>query len=191
MPKASIDILTGMLRRSDRCLEWGAGHSTAWFVRRTASVLSIEHDPEWYERVRLEVAAVGGDPASVRLVSAEVSGDPAAAPYVRVVDEFAETGIDVCLVDAEHRPECMLAVIPRLNVGGLLVLDDSQLFLDRTAVADAVQSHNGHRPQSGQLIHGGLTPQWDEVAGMLQDWRVVWCSDGASDAAIWIKPSSA
>jgi predicted O-methyltransferase YrrM len=181
MPRQAVDVLAGMLRPGDHCLEWGSGHSTAWLVGRTASVISVEHDSAWLERVRREVKAVGGDPESVRFMSIDVSGDPAESPYVRIVDEFEQTGIDVCYVDDEHRPACMLAAIPKLNSGGLLILDDAQLFLDRHVVAGSRDLRNDR----GSTGKGALTPEWQEVASALRDWRVIWC---ASDAAIWIKP---
>jgi hypothetical protein len=116
-------------------------------------------------------------------MSAEVSEDPATSPYVRVVDEFEQSGIDVCYVDDEHRPACMREAIPRINSGGLLILDDSQLFLDRAALLNNDRNGNGDSPHNG-----GLTAEWGEIAALLRDWRMIWSSDGASDAAIWIKP---
>jgi len=45
----------GLLRPSDRMLEWGSGRSTAWLSARVQSIQSIEHDREWYERVRTQL----------------------------------------------------------------------------------------------------------------------------------------
>jgi hypothetical protein len=55
-------------------LEWGSGHSTLWWASRAATVLSIEHDQSWYDRVRrdlkhmttVELRLVRDDEAYVR-----------------------------------------------------------------------------------------------------------------------------
>jgi predicted O-methyltransferase YrrM len=32
--------------------EWGSGRSTVWFARWVRRLISVEHDPLWYEQVR-------------------------------------------------------------------------------------------------------------------------------------------
>src|SRR5215469_10117309 len=46
----AITILSTVLRKSDRGLEYGCGRSTLWFAKRTASLISLENSWEWYQR---------------------------------------------------------------------------------------------------------------------------------------------
>jgi predicted O-methyltransferase YrrM len=177
MPRRANEILEGMLRPTDRCLEWGSGDSTTWLRARCASILSVEHDPTWYQRVRGELAQQGYDPDSVRLLSMEPGYRPEETPYVRAVDAFGEDEVDVCFVDGEHRPTCIFEVIPKLTSGGLLVVDDVHGYLDHP-------SHCVHS-REGQ---GHLGESWGNVLARLAGWRMIWTGDGYSDAAIWIKP---
>jgi predicted O-methyltransferase YrrM len=177
LPKALIELLPDLLLNTDRCLEWGSGSSTAWLGTRVASILSIEHDPLWLERTRAELGAEGLDPASVRLLSTEPREDPSNSPYVRVVDEFGEGELNVCLVDGEHRASCIVAALPRLASGALLILDDAHGFLD----------HRTSSPHSRQG-RGPLNADWGRFADQVRGWRHMWISDGYSDAAVWIKP---
>lgn len=177
MPEQAVELLADLLKPSDRCLEWGSGDSTTWLRRRSRSVVSIEHDPAWFERVRGQLAAQGLDPGSVRLLATEPEQQATVSPYVRVVDEFADGEIDICVVDGEHRAACALAAVPKLSSGGLMVIDDAQGFLDHRS--SSLHSRWGKGP---------LSADWGRFAELVSPWRLIWVGDGFSDAAIWIKP---
>lgn len=177
MPHRTIELLDEMLLATDRCLEWGSGASTTWFAQRCASILSVEHDPAWYGRVRDELTRHGKDPDSVRLLSPEPTDRPSESPYVRAVDAFAQGELDVCFVDAEHRAACALEAMPKLRSGGLLILDDVQNYVD----------HPSRCPYSRDGL-GPLNAQWRTVTERLADWRLIWTTDRYSDCAVWVKP---
>ena len=171
--------LEGLLRSSDTCLEWGSGRSTVWLASRVGQLRSVEHDPDWYERVRALLAERGGDLNSVQLLDAASDNGPHTTPYVRVIDEFAEGELDVCIVDGEHRAACAVAAVPKLTAGGLLVVDDVNWFLD----------HPTHAPRS-RFGKGPLDDGWRQFESLVADWRCVWTTDGTIDTAIWIKPGN-
>lgn len=173
----AIELLPDLLKRSDRCLEWGSGKSTAWLSEKVGSIVSVEHDPAWFERVQLQLQQHGFDRESVRLLSIEPQDQPSATPYVRVIDEFGAGEIDVCFMDGEHRSVCTLEVLPKLASGGLFILDDAQAYLD----------HPSTSPHS-RYGQGPLDADWARIGELLGSWRLVWTSDGYSDTAIWIKP---
>jgi predicted O-methyltransferase YrrM len=177
IPRATVELLPGLLRSTDQCLEWGSGSSTAWLSRRVGHVVSVEHDPVWFQRVRAELASPDGDNGSLRLLSIDPDDQPGASPYVRVVDEFDDGELDMCFVDGEHRAACILAVIPKLSSGGVLMLDDAQCYLD----------HPTSSPHS-RYGKGPLDDEWKQFAEIAGTWRLIWTGDGYSDAAIWIKP---
>ncbi len=47
----AVDLLTTWLRPSDVVVEFGSGRSTLWLAERAGSVISVEHDVAWAERV--------------------------------------------------------------------------------------------------------------------------------------------
>lgn len=177
LTRSSIRLLDDLLRSSDRVIEWGSGTSTAWVGARVSRLLSVEHDPAWFERVggQLRGAGVGG--TEVRLLGNEPSHDPEASPYVRVVEKFADGSLDVALIDGEHRSACALRVLPKLAAGGILVLDDAHHFLD----------HPSPSPHA-RRGRGPLDSDWDRFANAVSDWRLIWTSDGFSDTALYLKP---
>ena len=54
----AVQFLDGWLEKTDRMLEYGAGHSTAWFARRVAGIVSVESDPDWYSVAGAETSSL-------------------------------------------------------------------------------------------------------------------------------------
>jgi predicted O-methyltransferase YrrM len=176
-PMDAVAHLDGLLLSTDTCLEWGSGRSTVWLSSRTRRVYSIEHDREWFARVRTLLAAKGVDADSVRLLDAGPEPHADSSPYVRAIDELGDGAVDVCIVDGEQRDDCALAAIPKLTSGGLLLVDDIHWFLDHPTFAP--HSRRGRGPAN---------EKWRRFGELVADWRCVWTTDGVTDTAIWIKP---
>lgn len=138
---SAIRFLERYLRADMNVCEFGAGGSTRFFSRRCRSVLSIEHDARWIERVRQVLDADGA--ANVQLRH---------APFARSdrVD-FRRSGFfsfpigdryDVILVDLLDdefllRPECFRFAEENLVApGGIIILDDAWRY---------PEIHSGHR----------------------------------------------
>lgn len=177
LTRQSISLLRDLLKPSDRCLEWGSGTSTAWFAHRVGTLVSVEHDPAWLKRVQDELTR-RRESADVRLLSTSPQQPDGTPPYVSVIDEFDDGGLDVCFVDGELRAECVLAAIPKLTIGGLLTVDDAHGVLDHPTASPHARAGRGP-----------VSPQWAQIAELVRDWRLMWTSDGYSDTAIWIKPA--
>jgi predicted O-methyltransferase YrrM len=177
LTREAIGMLTDLIRRDDRILEWGAGTSTAWLAARADRVLSIEHDPTWFARVSADLTRAGLSHSEVRLLSNQPAHEPSASPYVRVVDDFGEGELGLAFVDGEHRSACALAVLPKLASGGVLVLDDAHSYLGYPS-----PSPHSRRGQ------GPADHEWAKFATAVEDWRFIWTSDGFSDTAFYFKP---
>jgi|GEM_PF-749684 predicted O-methyltransferase YrrM len=101
-----------------RVLEFGSGGSTIWFSTYTSNLVSIEHDPKWYEKVKTELKS---DPAFNSVDLKFLS-----KPYYSVCDEFPDEYFDLILVDGRNRVRCAENSIRILKKGGILMLDDAQ-----------------------------------------------------------------
>lgn len=121
--------------RPDMCtLEFGSGRSTAWFAARCASVTSVEHDADWFQRVSRNLATFA---ASAEIVFVPMDPDtengvlyerPNLPAYVAVVDRFPDESLDLIVVDGQYRISCAVAAQRKLRPGGLLLVDDEQTF---------------------------------------------------------------
>lgn len=175
----SIRLLSGMLRPTDRALEWGSGRSTRWFADRVAKLTSVESDPAWFSRVKDTL--VGR--SNVHYLFKECPGgdapEPLAEEYAGVADAFADESLDFVLVDGQVRDRCAWKALPKIKPGGLLVIDNINWFLPS-------QSRS---PSSAKSFDSAT--KWREIAPVLETWRCIWTSSGVTDTAIWIKPARA
>ncbi len=135
-------LLARHLTPASRVLEFGSGMSTLWFAGRAGAIVSVEHHPEWYAKVKGMLPQ--GPAIDYRLAS-----DPAA--YCAVADE---AGFDLVLVDGRFRDQCVAVGLKVLRPGGILYLDNSDHALD---------DYDGDVPRAVALI---------EAAARQNDWRL-------------------
>jgi len=103
---------------SDKAVfEYGCGHSTLFWARRAARVVSVEHNRDWFERVRSAL------PATATLLY-EADSDAYAAVIGRFRDGFDVIVIDG-LVKGRTRLKCARAAVASLRAGGMIILDNS------------------------------------------------------------------
>ena len=183
LAKRLVRILEARLEPTNRGLEWGAGRSTIWFAKRVAHLVSIEHDEWWAETVRKRIGVEGiGDRVTLHCLpygESEQGELSAASPYVCVVDGLAPESLDFCLVDGACRDHCALAILPKLKVGGMLIIDDIQRYFPRSAKSRA--------PCARGLEDGFASESWEDVARIISEWPCTWTTNGVRDTALWTK----
>lgn len=173
----AVRLLDQMLRKSDAGLEWGSGRSTVWFAQRLGRLTSVEDNAEWHHRVTAQLAAAGVNNVSYQMLSS-TGDEPAGTPYVRVVDEIEDESLGFALVDGSLREHCAHAVLPKIEPGGLLVIDNSHWYLDHPTSAPASRYGKGDE-----------NPEWKRLSARLAEWRQINTSNGVSDTTVWIKPA--
>jgi SAM-dependent methyltransferase len=147
IPYAAVNFLVERLRPDLTVLEFGAGHSTLFFMGRVARVLSIEHQKSWVDWVRARAAA------NVTVVEADgASPDAYLAPL-----RDGSSGFDFVFVDGVHRTEAFAEALGLLTPRGVIVLDDSQRPAYAPAFAAAAEAglrhlhFEGHKAASVNL----------------------------------------
>lgn len=152
--QGAIRFCSDNLTPQDVALEWGSGRSTLWYAQRLKALTSVEHDEQWYEKISAQIANLRVQNVSYlfrplhhpALITIPLS-ERFATPYVRVTESFDEESLDFVAIDGHYREACILAVIPKLKTGGLLLLDNSNwLPLSEWGIPSAWrivhQSHN-------------------------------------------------
>lgn len=140
--------LSSHLNPSMRVFEYGSGGSTVFLARRVKEVISVEHDPRWHAKVRAVLVEeqltncelllqeparqLPDDPlhVSVRPEYANMSFET----YVRKIDRYPDESFDLVLVDGHARTACLLHAVPKVRVGGYLVLDNSSEYRETTGI---------------------------------------------------------
>ncbi len=128
--QGAVRFCEGRLTGDMRGLEWGSGRSTLWFARRLGHLTSIEYDEAWYGRIRDRLTEFRN--VDYRYVPVDHPLHEATRPhydplprYVAVAGELADGSLDFVVVDGHYRQACILAVLPKLRAGGLLLVDNT------------------------------------------------------------------
>lgn len=95
--------------------EFGSGNSTLWWSKRVASVMSCEHDPEWFGQME------GKFPPNVtyrlhRLTDAD--------DYIGGA-KVTEGPYDCIVIDGRERTQCAKRALSALSANGIFVWDNS------------------------------------------------------------------
>jgi len=111
-----IDFISGRLKRELSIFEFGSGNSTLFFAERVKTVTTVEHNAEWYNKLKEKL------PGNVELV---LSKSDSKEDYLNDLKK-SNNNYDIIFIDGIHRVECCFTAINHLTVGGVIILDDSE-----------------------------------------------------------------
>jgi len=111
-----IDFITERLNKEFNVFEFGSGNSTLFFSERVKKVSSVEHNSEWYNKLKSKM------PANSNLI---LSKSDSSDDYVAVL-KHSNNKFDLIIVDGIHRNECCYEAANRLTEKGVIILDDSE-----------------------------------------------------------------
>jgi predicted O-methyltransferase YrrM len=121
--RAMLDVIARLVGPGSRTLETGAGYSTVIFAARGCDHICIQPDPDQAESIRRFCSEQGVSTDQIRFI---LEGSERALPALDVAD------LDLVLIDGRHGfPAPMIDwayTAPMLRVGGLLIVDDTQLW---------------------------------------------------------------
>ena len=149
----AIDYLNTLPLQSKIVFEWGSGGSTLFWLNKGANVVSIEHDRQWYDKMKLILPKTANidykliEPEAVH--KAELYSTDASDPngyissnskewmyknYVSIIDQFENDYFDIILIDGRARPSCIKHAVKKIKEGGILILDNSDrdYYLSKT-----------------------------------------------------------
>lgn len=180
-PKA-IKYLDFWIKSDHIAVEFGSGRSTLWFAQRVGHLTSIEHDQEWYSKVRKMIDDQGLENVNLILASeiSPTSENIYESDYLKTAVDLPENQFDLALVDGKHRSQCSNILINKLRSGGLLVIDNANLYLPCES----------NSPNSRSINDGPASREWEIFWNSIKDWERVWTSNGVSDTALFFKPNS-
>lgn len=174
----SREFLEKRLKPTDRGLEFGAGGTTSFFAPRVEHLYSVEGFDHWHEPLVKRLAEQGIDNVSLTLASADELGyesDAHRDAYVNAHPELAPESLDFVFVDGEYRDDCVLRALGLLKSGGLLIIDNAEIYLPSTT-------------RSPWKMPAPATPGWEKFLEETKDWGTLWTTNGVWDTAFWFKP---
>jgi hypothetical protein len=165
-------FLLNWLKKSNIGFEWGSGRSTIWFARRVKYLISVEHEPFWYERVKEKLTKYNLNNCCLVLATSKKD-------YIGAIDKFNNDSFDFVLVDGLYRDDCTLKAMDKVKAGGILIIDNINRYVPS----------NSRSPCSRTTCDGFATYKWKLVFKRLKEWYSLWTSNSVTDTAIFIKPS--
>ncbi len=112
----SLRFLEPRIRPDMKVFEYGSGNSTLWWSRRVASVISCEHDKEWYAGFCPRV------PENTTYLLRRAKGGCTA--YAEEIGNYANL-FDIVVIEGRDRINCIRNGIGALRRGGVVVWDNS------------------------------------------------------------------
>jgi hypothetical protein len=171
LTSSAVSILSTYLKNSDIGLEWGSGRSTVWFAARIKYLVSVEDNPEWYQRVKEKLDYLKFNNTEYLFANDRES-------YIGAADQFQENSLDFVLVDGrDYRSTCAVKAVSKVRTGGIIAVDNANWFLPSSS----------HSPNSRTYETGPASDEWQHFLELVNDWRRIWTSNGVSDTALFIK----
>lgn len=151
--------------------EWGAGKSTIWFARKNYSVISVENSEKWFNIISKKLEEKNIKNASIILRN----DNPKV--YVDEIKKHPDNFFDSIVIDGIERANCAIQAIPKLKLGGVLIIDDIHRYLSiKSNVPYSIFNHNIPEDES-----------WISFKKQILNWKQIITSDGVRDTAIFIK----
>lgn len=143
----SIDFLQKRISKQMIAFEYGSGRSTLFWSERIKQVISVEHDREWYEKMKIELDKRNIANVTYFLIEPEhddrfthksshnpndyISDDQAYVnmnfeTYAKKINSFPSNYFDIIVIDGRARPSCIKDSIPKIRKNGYLIIDNTE-----------------------------------------------------------------
>jgi predicted O-methyltransferase YrrM len=143
----AIDFITKNTHKTDKVFEYGGGGSTLYFLSQVSEVVTVEHDREWFHLLQNNIDPADAPRWNGQLILPENSVDTTNLDKSQPTDYFSEDPkfrnntfksystficqfkdefFDLVLIDGRARTSCLFHAIPKVKIGGFLVLDNSE-----------------------------------------------------------------
>ena len=77
-----------------------------------------------------------------------------------------------------YRDVCANMVLDKIRPGGILVIDNINWYLPSDSIS----------PNSRAKTKTPASEEWTHFVDYVENWRLIWTSNGFWDTAIWFKP---
>ncbi len=137
-----IDFIKPRLRHDQRVFEFGSGNSTLFYAKYCGSILSVEHDRNWFDKIGSTM------PENSRLIYQPLTPG---GSYSQAPPDTGER-FDIIIVDGRDRVNCCKNSIDALSERGVIILDDSE----RSKYAEAIDFLTGQGFR--HIAFSGISP---------------------------------
>ena len=116
---ANVFLAQYLKNHLPRVFEFGMGSSTLYLARKSHKLTSVDHDSEWYEKIRTTIRAK-------RILHKTTALFLLNRPYHLFITHYPKKYFDIVIVDGRDRVKCITSSIARVKKGGMLIVDNSE-----------------------------------------------------------------
>lgn len=138
----SLKFLEKKINKEMKVFEFGSGGSTIYFSKNVNQVVSVEHNQEWYNLLKMKLNELGVSNVKLDLIPPEKVNNLISYPiisqsspiwknydftkYVHSINSYENNYFDLIVVDGRVRIECLQISLNKLKSGGYLLFDNSE-----------------------------------------------------------------
>lgn len=111
----AIDILKQRVNKNMVVFEYGSGNSTIWWSKRVKKIVSVEHNEEWYTKLK------DSNINLPNLIFEKLEDNNRYENAILINNEL----YDVIVIDGRRRVKCARSCIKALKDDGVIIWDDS------------------------------------------------------------------
>lgn len=166
MPYSAIFELNSIIKPNFNILETGCGGSTIFFLKNSQSVISIEHDEKWIQKLRKhpQIAKQNAEWQLICTPISDLSENKLRTNYLDSLRIQKDNSFDLICIDGRLRSKSLILASQKLRDGGFLILDNA----DRDDYKEGIEFINRLGWQSKEM--GGICYgyNWDSYATIWQ-----------------------
>jgi len=114
---SAIHFLDDRIKKHFSVFEYGSGHSTIWFSKRAANIISVEHDLRWFNRMKEKFSGYSNITYKYHPIEADA--------YANEILQYSGA-FDVIVIDGRERVKCSLNSLKALKKDGIIIWDNSE-----------------------------------------------------------------
>lgn len=115
----AIEFLNQFDFSDKKVFEFGSGNSSLYWFEKCLSLISIEHDQNWFNKIKNNIRS------NQKLFLRKNKDE-----YVKSINEF-ESEFDIIIIDGVYRQDCAKEVKKKLNrESGIVILDNSDWYAE-------------------------------------------------------------
>lgn len=125
----AIEYLSQFDYANKNIFEYGCGYSSLFWATRANQVISVEDNPEWFDKWQNEFHC-----KNLTILQRDEGPD-----YYNAILENDNISYDVIVIDGKNRAECSEKAVKKLSFDGMIILDDSDRVNTSKEYIDAIK----------------------------------------------------
>ncbi|NOX17184.1 MAG: class I SAM-dependent methyltransferase [Chlorobi bacterium] len=111
-----LSFIEPRLKSDFEVFEYGSGNSTIWYAKKVSSIIAVEHDKEWYDKIKETM------PKNAEII---LSSESDSGIYAGEISKRGKR-FHIIIVDGIFRNESLSASFDYLRDDGVIVFDDAE-----------------------------------------------------------------